>query len=195
MSAGRAGIVADVVIVAGRAGRGPPGARFPGARDPAHGPRAGEIAQSWRDVRPGMALLSQGVAGTDWTSLTLDHPIWSIPGVRRPFPTERAVPLIRLSGSEQFCGPELEIGGQTARPVHGGQHPVSTSALRNARSRNEFNASSHPVGPVFSVGSRRGFGVCFGSVLFLSSLNLMHSPSPGPCLLGSPDSAKEPICP
>src|SRR4030067_640338 len=66
--------------------------------------------------------------------------------------------------------PEFGIGGQTARPVHGGQHPVSTSALRNARSRNEFNASSHPVGPALSAGSGRGFGVCFGSVLLLSSL-------------------------
>ena len=66
--------------------------------------------------------------------------------------------------------PEYEVGGQTARPVHGGQHPVSTSALRNARSRNEFNAYSHPVGPALSAGSGRGFGVCFGSVLLLSSL-------------------------
>ena len=66
--------------------------------------------------------------------------------------------------------PEFEIGGQTARPVHGGQHPVSISALRNARSRNEFNASSQPVGPALSDGSGRGFGVCFGSVLLLSSL-------------------------
>jgi hypothetical protein len=61
-------------------------------------------------------------------------------------------------------------GRQTARPVHGGQHPVSTSALRNARSRNEFNASSHPVGPALPAGPGRGFGVCFGSVLLLSSL-------------------------
>ena len=66
--------------------------------------------------------------------------------------------------------PEFEIGGQTARPVHGGQHPVSTSALRNARSRNEFNAFSHLVGPALSPGAGRGFGVCFGSVLLLSSL-------------------------
>jgi putative flavoprotein involved in K+ transport len=34
-----------------------------------------------------MVLLSPGVPGTDWTSLTLDRPIWSFPGVRRPFPT------------------------------------------------------------------------------------------------------------
>ena len=66
--------------------------------------------------------------------------------------------------------PEFEIDGQTARSGHGGQHPVSTSALRNARSRNEFNASSQPVEPALSVGSGRGFGVCFGSALSLSSL-------------------------
>ena len=66
--------------------------------------------------------------------------------------------------------PEFGIGGQTARPVHGGQHPVSTSALRNARSRNEFNAYNHPVWPAFSAGSGRGFGGCFGSALLLSSL-------------------------
>jgi hypothetical protein len=65
--------------------------------------------------------------------------------------------------------PEFEIGGQTARPVRGGQHPVSTSALRNAHSRNEFNAYSQPVGPALSAGSGRGVGVCFGSVLSLSS--------------------------
>ena len=47
----------------------------------------GKVGQSWRDMRPGMVLLSPGVPGTDWTSLTLEHPIWSYPGVRRPFPT------------------------------------------------------------------------------------------------------------
>ena len=99
---------------------------------------------------------------------------------------------IRLSGSEQYCGPEFEIGGQTARPFHGGQHPVSTSALRNARSRNEFSASSHPVGPLLSAGSGRGFGVCFGSVPLLSSLKFINSPPSGPCLLDSPDPGMEP---
>ena len=65
---------------------------------------------------------------------------------------------------------EFGIGGQTARLVHGGQHPVSTSALRNARSRNEFNALSQPVGRVLSPGgSGRGIRFCFGFVLFLSS--------------------------
>jgi len=38
-------------------------------------------------MRPGMVLPVSGGSGTDWTSLTLDHPIWSFPGVRRPFPT------------------------------------------------------------------------------------------------------------
>ncbi len=47
----------------------------------------GKVGQSWRDMRPGMVLLSPGVPGTDWTSLTYRQPIWSFPGVRRPFPT------------------------------------------------------------------------------------------------------------
>ena len=47
----------------------------------------GKIAQAWRAMRPGMVLLSPAVPGTDWTSLTLRHPIWALPGVRRPFPT------------------------------------------------------------------------------------------------------------
>src|SRR4030042_311346 len=42
--------------------------------------------------------------------------------------------------------PEFDTGGQTARPVHGGPHPVSPSALKKARSRNEFNAPRPPVG-------------------------------------------------
>lgn len=47
----------------------------------------GKIAQSWRMMRQGMTLLSPAVPGTDWTSLTLRHPMWAIPGVRRPFPS------------------------------------------------------------------------------------------------------------
>ncbi len=47
----------------------------------------GKIGQSWRDMRPGMVLLSPAVPGTDWTSLTLTEPLWSMPGTRRPFPT------------------------------------------------------------------------------------------------------------
>ena len=47
----------------------------------------GKLGQSWRDMRPGLVLLSPAVPGTDWTSLTLNYPIWSLPGVRRPFPT------------------------------------------------------------------------------------------------------------
>ncbi len=74
-------------------------------------------------------------------------------------PTSRPSSAIRQS----------EIGGQTARPVHGGQHPVSISAL-SARSRNEFNPSSQLVELALSGGSGRGFGVWFGSMLLLSSL-------------------------
>ena len=47
----------------------------------------GKAAQSWRDMRPGMMLLSPSVPGTDWTSLTLDRPLWAIPGTKRPFPS------------------------------------------------------------------------------------------------------------
>jgi cation diffusion facilitator CzcD-associated flavoprotein CzcO len=47
----------------------------------------GKVAQAWRAMRPGMVLLSPAVPGTDWTSLTLKHPLWALPGVRKPFPT------------------------------------------------------------------------------------------------------------
>jgi thioredoxin reductase len=47
----------------------------------------GKVAQAWRSMRPGMVLLSPAVPGTDWTSLTLKHPLWALPGVRKPFPT------------------------------------------------------------------------------------------------------------
>ena len=81
------GVVADVVIIGG----GPAGILL-AHHFREHGIRhkvleRGKVAQSWRDMRPGMVLLSPGVPGTDWTSLTLERPIWSFPGVRRPFPT------------------------------------------------------------------------------------------------------------
>ena len=47
----------------------------------------GKTAQSWRMMRQGMTLLSPSVPGTDWTSLTLKHPLWAIPGVRKPYPS------------------------------------------------------------------------------------------------------------
>jgi len=46
----------------------------------------GKVAQAWRMMRQGMVLLSPAVPGTDWTSLSLRHPIWALPGVRKPFP-------------------------------------------------------------------------------------------------------------
>jgi len=47
----------------------------------------GKVAQSWRMMRQGMTLLSPSVPGTDWTSLSLNHPLWAIPGVQKPFPS------------------------------------------------------------------------------------------------------------
>jgi len=47
----------------------------------------GKVAQAWRMMRQGMTLLSPAVPGTDWTSLSLRHPIWALPGTRKPFPS------------------------------------------------------------------------------------------------------------
>jgi putative flavoprotein involved in K+ transport len=79
--------VKDVVIV----GAGPAGLLL-SSRFLEHGIghrvlERGKIGQSWRDMRPGMVLLSPSVPGTDWTSLTLKQPLWALPGTRRPFPT------------------------------------------------------------------------------------------------------------
>jgi len=86
-TAGGAGIMEDVVIVGG----GPAGIllahQFREHGIPHKVLERGKVGQSWRDMRPGMVLLSPGVPGTDWTSLTLQRPIWAFPGVRRPFPT------------------------------------------------------------------------------------------------------------
>ncbi len=45
------------------------------------------IGNSFRKMRPNMVLLSPAIPGTDWTSLTLKQPIWSINGVSKPYPT------------------------------------------------------------------------------------------------------------
>ena len=47
----------------------------------------GKVAQAWRMMRQGMMLLSPAVPGTDWTSLSLRYPIWTMPGIRKPFPS------------------------------------------------------------------------------------------------------------
>lgn len=77
----------DVLIVGG----GPAGLllahHFQDHKVDYHVLERGKIAQAWRSMRPGMVLLSPAVPGTDWTSLTLKHPLWALPGVRKPFPT------------------------------------------------------------------------------------------------------------
>jgi len=88
----------------------------------------GKIGQSWRDMRPGMVLLSPAVPGTDWTSLSLSHPLWSLPGARRPFPTREDF----LCHVDEFVrGNGLSVSERTlavkARVVPGG-FVVSTDA-------------------------------------------------------------------
>lgn len=46
------------------------------------------VGNSWRMMRSGMILLSPAIPGSDWTSLTLKQPIWSLPSMKRPFPTK-----------------------------------------------------------------------------------------------------------
>lgn len=45
------------------------------------------VGSSFRKMRPDMILLSPGIPGADWTSLTLRQPIWAIDGIGKPFPT------------------------------------------------------------------------------------------------------------
>lgn len=48
----------------------------------------GEIAQAWREIRPGMVMLSPCHPQRDWTSLSYKFPIWKLP-VRRPYCTAK----------------------------------------------------------------------------------------------------------
>ena len=95
----------------------------------------GKIGQSWRDMRPGMVLLSPAVPGTDWTSLTLSHPLWALPGTRRPFPTREDF-LCHVDAFTRDCG--LCVSERTlavkARVVPGG-FVVTTDAGDEIHSR------------------------------------------------------------
>jgi len=148
-------------------------------------PHEEEVLACARVVEIFLKTGSHFVTNADWGCRDGEHKAWILIEVDNKEEARRILPpafrsKAKIVSLNQFSMEEIdpvfihhaefEIGGQTARPVHGGQHPVSTSALRNARSRNEFNAYSHPVGPTLSAGSGRGFGVCFGSVLLLSSL-------------------------
>ncbi|TFH02295.1 MAG: FAD-binding protein [Calditrichales bacterium] len=44
----------------------------------------GHIAQSWRDIREDMVMLSPCLPQRDWTSISVDFPIWKM-DVKRPF--------------------------------------------------------------------------------------------------------------
>ncbi len=95
----------------------------------------GKIGQAWRDMRPGMVLLSPAVPGTDWTSLTLSHPLWALPGTRRPFPTREDF-LCHVDAFTRDCG--LSVSERTlavkARVVPGG-FVVTTDAGDEIHSR------------------------------------------------------------
>jgi len=87
----------------------------------------GKLAQAWRAMRPGMVLLSPSVPGTDWTSLTLRHPLWQLPGVRKPFPSrEDFLCYIEAFSREQGLHVNEEVAVAGASVVPGG-FSVSTS--------------------------------------------------------------------
>ncbi len=88
----------------------------------------GKIAQSWRMMRQGMTLLSPSVPGTDWTSLTLRHPLWANPGVRKPFPSrEDFLCYVDAFAREQMLRIAENTAAMRAAVVPGG-FKVQTSA-------------------------------------------------------------------
>lgn len=87
----------------------------------------GKIAQAWRTMRPGMVLLSPAIPGTDWTSLTLRHPIWEIPGVRKPFPSREDFLCYVESFSREQALRVVENVAVTRATVVPGGFSVSTT--------------------------------------------------------------------
>jgi len=88
----------------------------------------GKIGQSWRGMRTGMVLLSPCVRGTDWTSLSLDRPLWSLPGARKPFPTREDF-LCYLEAYAREAGLRVaEHVNVLSAAVRDGRFRVKTSA-------------------------------------------------------------------
>jgi len=48
----------------------------------------GRAGESWRKMRDGMVMLSPSVPSMDMTSLSFDHPIWSLVKLKGPFATK-----------------------------------------------------------------------------------------------------------
>ncbi|HSL92163.1 MAG TPA: NAD(P)-binding domain-containing protein [Candidatus Limnocylindrales bacterium] len=118
----------DVLIVGG----GPSGLllahHFQDHRVDYHVLERGKVAQAWRAMRPGMVLLSPAVPGTDWTSLTLKHPLWALPGVRKPFPTrEDFLCYVEAFAREQVLSIDENVAATRAAVAPGG-FLVSTTA-------------------------------------------------------------------
>jgi cation diffusion facilitator CzcD-associated flavoprotein CzcO len=87
----------------------------------------GKIAQAWRAMRPGMVLLSPAIPGTDWTSLTLRHPLWALPGVRKPFPSrEDFLCYVEAFSREHALAVDENVAATRASVVPGGFSVATT---------------------------------------------------------------------
>ncbi len=108
----------------------------------------GKVAQSWRAMRPGMVLLSPAVPGTDWTSLTLKHPMWALPGVRKPFPTrEDFLCYVEAFSREHALAIEENVAASRVTPLGGGFSVSTTEG--EVRSRFLVLATGASTAPAF----------------------------------------------